>query len=375
MFRRTALSVLTVALVTLTIVPAAAARPLHYPAPVIEGLPDPGPPAVTAKAWILYDESTDAILGEAAADERRSVASITKIMTALLALERGDLTDVVTVSQRAADTGEREIGLIAGEQVTVGALLKAALIHSGNDAATAIAEYVGGSVEGFVDLMNQRAGELGMFNTSFANPHGLDAPNHYSSARDMLKLARVAMEHSEFRDIVRSRILVFPATPDGTKRIGTATNLLLDDYEGASGIKTGFTFQALLTFVATAERDSRRLYAVVLGSEGERAHLADARELFDYGFEDLGMYGILATGNEYTARFHPPGPSPLVAATSVEALLHLGASGLLTRPPESRVTAPEPVPPPVTEVTRQVEPSRGTLRGALGFWIDLIQGS
>lgn len=214
-----------------------------------------------------------------------------------------------------------------------------------------------------------------MFNTRFANPHGLDAPGHYSSARDMLRLARVAMEHEEFRDIVRSRIVVFPQAPDGTKRIGTATNLLLDDYEGASGIKTGFTFQALLTFVASAERNGRRLYAVVLGSEGERAHLADARSLFDYGFDDLGMYGILATGNDYTARFHPPGSGPLTAAASSESLVHLGASGLLTRPPASRATAPEPVPPPVEEVRRHVDPATGTLAGALGFWIDLVQGS
>lgn len=374
MARRTALSAMVVVLGLIPVMPASA-RPLHYPAPVIEGLPDPGPPVVTAKAWILYDESTDAILGEASADEQRSVASVTKIMTALLAIERGELGDVVTVSQRAADTGEREIGLFSGEQVTLGALLKAALIHSGNDAAMAIAEHIGGSVEGFIDLMNQRAQELGMFNTSFANPHGLDAPGHYSSARDMLKLARVAMDHEQFRDIVRSRIVVFPESPDGSKRIGTATNLLLADYEGASGIKTGFTFQALLTFAASAERDGRRLYAVVLGSEGDRAHLADARALFDYGFEDLGMYGILATGNEYTARFHSPGPGPLIAAASSEALLHLGASGLLTRPPASRATAPEPVPPPVEEVRRQVDPGTGTLAGAFGFWLDLIQGS
>lgn len=372
MARRTALSALVVALSLVPLAPVSA-RPLHYPAPVIEGLPDLGPPLVTAKAWILYDEATDAILGERAADERRSVASITKIMTALLAVERGGLEDVVTVSQRAADTGEREIGLFPGEQVTLGALLKASLIHSGNDAAMAIAEHIGGSVEGFVDLMNQRAQELGMFNTSFANPHGLDAPDHYSSARDMLRLARVAMEHGEFRDIVRSRIVVFPDAPDGTKRIGTATNLLLADYDGASGIKTGFTFQALLTFVASAERDGRRLYTVVLGSEGDRAHLTDARALFDYGFEDLGMYGILATGNDYTARFHPPGPGPLVAAGASEALLHLGASGLLTRPPESRATAPEPVAPPVEEVRRRVDPGTGTLQGALEFWIDLIR--
>lgn len=374
MGRRRHLTALLAVLVGMSLALAAEAKPLAYPAPVQEGLPNPGPPEVTAQAWILYDESSDAVLASVSPDERRAVASTTKIMTGLLAVERGDLEDVVTISQRAADTGEREIGLVPGEQVTLGALVKAALIHSGNDAATAIAEHIGGSVEGFVSLMNQRAEELGMRNTSFANPHGLDAPNHYSSARDMLNLAREAMQHQEFRDIVRSRIVVFPDAPDGTRRIGTATNLLLGEYEGASGIKTGFTFQALLTFVASAEREDRRLYAVVLGSEGSRAHLSDARLLFDYGFDDLGVYGVLVTGNPYVARFEQPEPGPMVVAAHLESMLHLGATGLLDDPPSARDTAPEPIPPPVAEVRRTPDDDHSTLRGAARFWLDLFNG-
>lgn len=368
------LTVWLAVLVGVSLAPSAGAKPLAYPAPVQEGLPDPGPPELTAKAWILYDDSTDAVLGSLMPDERRAVASTTKIMTGLLAVERGDFDTLVTISQRAADTGEREMGLVPGEKVTLGALVKAALIHSGNDAATAIAEHIGGSVEGFVELMNRRAEELGLRNTSFVNPHGLDAPNHYSSARDMLNLAREAMKHQEFRDIVRSRIVVFPEAPDGTKRIGTATNLLLGDYEGASGIKTGFTFEALLTFVASAERQDRRLYAVVLGSEASRGHLADARRLFDYGFDDLGVYGVLATGNPYVARFDQPEPGPMVAAAHLESLLHLGASGLLDDPPKARESAPEPIPPPVAEVRRTPDQDHYTLRGAARFWLDLFSG-
>jgi D-alanyl-D-alanine carboxypeptidase (penicillin-binding protein 5/6) len=361
-------------LVGMSLASSAVAKPLAYPAPVKEGLSHPAPPEVTAQAWILYDASTDAVLASVLPDERRSVASTTKIMTGLLALERGDFEELVTISQRAADTGEREIGLVTDEEVTLGALVKAALIHSGNDAATAIAEHIGGSVEGFVDLMNQRAAELGLRNTRFANPHGLDAPDHYSSARDMLNLAREAMQHQDFRDIVRSRIVVFPEAPDGTKRIGTATNLLLGDYEGASGIKTGFTLQALLTFVASAERQGRRLYAVVLGSEGTRAHLSDARRLFDYGFEDLGVYGVLGTGNRYVSRFDQPEPGPMVTAARIESLAHLGASGLLDDPPTARETAPEPIPPPVAEIRRTPDQNHSTLRGAARFWLDLFSG-
>ncbi len=334
----------------------------------------PGPPEVTAATWILYDETSEVVLAASLPDERRAVASTTKIMTALLAIERGSPDDTVVVSQRAADTGEREIGLVAGEEVPLDALLKAALIHSGNDAATAIAEHIGGSVEGFVAMMNQRAEQLGLLNTSFANPHGLDAPNHYSTARDMLELAREAMRHEEFRDIVRSRIVVFPEAPDGTQRVGTATNLLLGEYDGASGIKTGFTFNAMLTFVASAERQDRRLYAVVLGSDGTRAHLSDARLLFDYGFGDLGIYGTVVTGSPYVSRWDGPPPGPLTAAARVESMVHLAATGLMSRPPRSLESAPEPVPPPVQVAIRRPEPESGTIAGALRFWIERAFG-
>lgn len=286
------------ALVLLLVVPAQAA-PLNLPIREADGFPVGEPPSVTAASWILYDETTDTVLASFRPNEERAMASTTKIMTALLAFERGDMADNVSISRRAADTGEREIDLVAGEQLKLGALVRAAMIHSANDAATAIAEHIGGSVDEFVDLMNQRALQLGLTETSFANPHGLDAPNHHSSAKDMLDLARAAMEHQEFQDIVRSRILVFPDAPDGSTRRGTTTNLMLGEYEGAAGIKTGFTSQALLTFVATAVRDGRRLYAVVLGSDGRRAHFEDATKLFDYGFEQLGVIGTLSTGMRY----------------------------------------------------------------------------
>jgi D-alanyl-D-alanine carboxypeptidase len=296
------------------------------------------------------------------------MASITKIMTGLLAFERSNLDDIVTVSTRAADTGEREIDLVAGEQVTLKALVKAAMIHSANDAATAVAEHVGGSLEGFVEMMNERARELGLTETHFANPHGLDAPDHYSSARDMLDLALVAMSFPDFADIVRSRMVVFPNAPDGSQRIGTTTNLLLGDYEGAGGIKTGFTSRALLTYVATAEREGRRLYAVVLGSEGRRAHFSDARALFDYGFEELGIYGAIAGENPYVSVQIRVSPGPLVATTNIEGLVQLASQGLLTDPPESLVDPPEPSPPSVQVVSRHAESTSDTIWTALTFW-------
>ncbi len=364
-----------VAIMTLVLALPAAGAPLTFPTRVQDGFTSPGPPVVTAASWILFDESSQTVLASHLSTQERAMASTTKIMTGLLAMERSNLTDVVTISKRAADTGEREIDLVAGEQLTMSALLKAAMIHSANDAATAIAEHVGGSVEGFVDMMNERASELGLTETHFNNPHGLDAPDHYSSARDLLDLARVAMAFPEFSDNVRSRIFVFPDAPDGSKRIGGTTNLLLGDYEGAGGIKTGFTSRALLTFVATAERDGRRLYAVVLGSEGRRAHFDDVRALFDYGFSQLGIYGTVSTGKPYVSVKRRVEPGPLVATSNIETLIHLAGQGLMTDPPSSTAVVPEPVPPPVILVNRRPVPPPEPLEAVLAFWWDEIVGN
>ena len=172
------------------------------------------------------------VLGSSGASDQRPMASTTKIMTGLLVLENADLDDVVTISQEAADTGGQEIGLIAGEQMTVGSLFRALMVRSANDAAAALAEHISGSVDGFVQLMNDRADEMGLENTSFANPHGLDAPGHYSSAGDLLTMAREAMTHPEFADVVRSRVMVMTPAPDGTQRVGISTNLMLSSYDG-----------------------------------------------------------------------------------------------------------------------------------------------
>ncbi len=364
-----------VAILSLPLALPAAAAPLTFPVRIQEGFPTPDPPEITAATWILYDEAGETVLASHLPTQERSMASITKIMTGLLAFERSNLDDIVIISKRAADTGEREIDLVAGEQVTLNALVKAAMIHSANDAATAIAEHVGGSLEGFVEMMNERARELGLTETHFANPHGLDAPDHFSSARDMLNLALVAMSHQGFADIVRSRMVVFPDAPDGSQRIGTTTNLLLGDYEGAGGIKTGFTSRALLTYVATAERGGRRLFAVVLGSQGRRAHFADARALFDYGFNQLGIYGIVATREPYVSIQTRVDPGPLVATANIETLVQLASQGLLTDPPASFVAEPEPPPPSVEVVNRHAESTPDTLWAALTFWWSQVSGS
>ena len=272
--------------VMLIVSPATAGAVIHPP-----DLPPPipiaeyrRPPDVSAPSWIVFDVTDGVVLGSRNADVIRPMASTTKIMTALLALEQSTPGQVVSVSQNAADAGEAEIGLVAGEQLLMEDLITTMVVRSANDSAIAVAEAIGGDVATFVALMNRRAEELGLTRTFFVNPHGLDADGHASTARDLLRLGLAAMANPEFRRMASLREFDLGPAPDGTTRVADATNGLLDTYPGAIGVKTGFTFQAGLVLVAAAERDGRTVYAVVMGSEGSGAHFADASALLDYGF-------------------------------------------------------------------------------------------
>lgn len=369
-WRRAALAAL---LVLMPAMPAHAA-PFSFPTPEGDGFPDPGPTQVGAPSWILYDTLTDRVLSSRAEDERRWIASTTKIMTALLAIELGDFDDQVVVTQAAAETIGQSLGLVTGEMIGLGALVKAALIFSANDAAAAIADHLGGSQEGFATLMNQRAEELGMANTHFVNPHGIDTPGHYSTARDLLTLARFAMENPEFAAIVRSRGVVLPDAPDGTRRVAMATNWMLGHYEGATGIKTGSTPRSGLTFVGSAERAGRRLFVVILGAGGNRGQFAAAQALFDYGFERLGVYATVLNGVPYRSTMTDPGPSPLLTMAGAETLLHLASLGLALEEPSPLIALPEPEPPPVVRVDRRVQRSDEPFVDALTHWLALFVG-
>ena len=246
----------------------------------------PPPPEISAGAWILYDDTFGLVLAEREADIGRAVASTTKIMTALVVIEQSDQDATVEITSRADLAGGSEIGLVPGERPwTVADLLAALLLQSANDAAVALAEHVGGSVAGFADLMNVKAAELGLRNTNFVNPHGLDHPDHYSTPRDLLTGTLAAMDDPTFARLIQARSANLPANPDGEPRVAVNRNELLASYPGALGVKTGFTDNALQTLVAAAERDRRRLYAVVLGSTD---HFTDAARLLDYGFAEFG---------------------------------------------------------------------------------------
>ena len=345
-----AAALLAVAVSLSTLPGAALAAPLVVPAPPRPGgVAAPTPPEVSAGSWILYDADAGVVLGSKQADDERAMASTTKIMTAYLALKYGNLNDMVRISQRAADVGEAEIGLLPGESLPLRLLVTALVVRSANDAAMAVAEHIGGSVEGFVEMMNNEARELGLEHTHFVNPHGLDADGHYSSARDLLTMGVAVMGFPEFRDMALVELQTFPEAPDGTKRQIRATNKLLEEYPGALGVKTGFTGRALLVMVAAAQQDGRTLFSVVMGSEGAGGHFQDAAALMDWGFDHFGEVSVMA-GSE---RFDPPEPERLVEAE-----------------PE-----PEPDPEPiVVETLRRSEVEPPGLAAALG-WVGHIVGT
>jgi D-alanyl-D-alanine carboxypeptidase len=215
------------------------------------------------------------------------MASTTKIMTALVVLDRANLADTVTVSARGASVGEATADLAPGQTMTVQQLLEAMLVRSGNDAAFVLAEYVSGDVGSFVTLMNEKAAELGLSHTSFANPHGLDAEGHHTSAADLATLSVVAMADPRFASIVSMPSVSIAS--GGQRTTYESSNKLLGSYEGATGVKTGWTSDAGYCLVASARRGEIGFLGVVLGGKSEEDRFAQARELLDWGYEHYRM--------------------------------------------------------------------------------------
>jgi D-alanyl-D-alanine carboxypeptidase len=251
--------------------------------------------ALRAGSAILVDGTTGAVLFEHNADAPRPPASVTKILTALVILEHGQLSDIVTVSRRAAGVRGYDLGLRAGQRVSLEDLLAAILIRSANDAAVAAAEHVGGSVAGFAELMNAKARGVGMTQSHFANPHGLDEPGHVTTARDMAQLTRSALEQPHFARLVsvreatvnvwhvvrRNRNKKVLARP----RLILSHNRLLGRVDGADGVKTGYTGGAGRCLVASATRGGQRMIAVLLN---DPHRWTDAERLLEYGFQVAG---------------------------------------------------------------------------------------
>lgn len=233
-------------------------------------------------------------------DDERAMASTTKVMTAIVVVENVSLDERVTISAEAARVGEAASGIAVGKTYTVRKLLEAMLVRSGNDAAAALAEHVGGSVDGFARMMNVKGQELDLRSSHFKNPHGLDEEGHRSSAADLATMSRYAMGLPEFR-----RIVTLPRTTVAGRGGSVVTlensNKLLTSYAGANGVKTGWTDRAGYCVVGSAERDGVELVAVILGSQSESTRFSYARRLLDWGFEHYRMTELAREGDRLGA--------------------------------------------------------------------------
>ena len=246
---------------------------------------------IKSKSYVLIDQISGKILYENNKDERLPMASITKVMTLLLvmeSLENGILTlnQKVSCSSHASSMGGSQIWLEVGEEMTVHELLKATVIKSANDAAVCLAEAIGGSEEGFVSLMNEKAKELGMENTNFINASGLDAENHYSSAYDIAIMSRELLKH---KLITSYTTIWMDSLRDGKTEL-TNTNNLIRFYKGATGLKTGYTSKSGYCLSASATRDNMSLIGVVMGCESIDERFKAATSLLNYGFANFCVY-------------------------------------------------------------------------------------
>ena len=308
----------------------------------------PDPPKINAGAWALEDTETGLYLAGEDPDKRMPIASTTKIIVALIALERGvDLDEEVTISDQAerfVGSVYSNVGLISGERLSVRELLVASLVPSGTDADYALAEHLGGGggkagVENFVEEMNRKADSMGLKNTHFENPAGLDSPEHYSSARDMAEIARAAMEYPEFRDIVDTEQATISTQSREIEVFNT--NDLLYTYGPAIGVKTGTSPEAGPTLVAAAKEGDESYVAVVLDANGDQYRFTAAQKALDFAFADYEREALVREGQVYEKVGLPFRREESVGLAAAEDVPALAGPGLVV---ERRTTTEEPPP-------------------------------
>ncbi len=295
-------------------------------------------PKVSGRAYFVQNGATGEVLLERHARQQIPIASITKLMTVLVTLDHVRLDEVVTVDRHAAAVGEESIDLRPGDRLTVKELIEGALIQSANDAAVALADYVGGSESAFVAMMNAKAKALGLVDTHFANPDGLDQYLHYSSARDVTRLARVAMRRPIVRDIVRK----IDDDISGPRHLHT-WNDLLSTFPGLLGVKTGHTNGAGWSEVAAAQGRGVTVYATLLGEPSRARRNADLTALLAWGLSRYRVVPVIRPGVVYASTIAPYGRRSL-ALVAQRSLLRVVR---IDRPLWQRVVTPAVVSLPV----------------------------
>ena len=254
--------------------------------------------AVSAGSAVVMDAASGRILFAQNADKKRGMASTTKIMTAITALENADINKLVTISPTASGVEGSSMYLAKGEKLTLEALLYGLMLVSGNDAATAIAETVSGSVEEFAKLMNKKAAEIGAVNSNFTNPHGLSDPDHYTTAEDLAKITAYALSNSKFREIVSQKNKKLPQNEGGYPRTLVNHNKFLNMYDGCIGVKTGFTKATGRCLVTAVERNGMTFICVTLNAPDD---WNDHSALYNTAFSEFSPYPIKQSGEKIIA--------------------------------------------------------------------------
>ena len=239
---------------------------------------------------LIYDRASGKILYEKNGNKQTPMASTTKIMTAIVVLENANLKDVVTIDSKAAGIGGSRLGLKKNDKITVNDLLYGLMLCSGNDAAVALANYVGGSVEGFAEMMNEKAKEMGLINSHFIVPHGLDNEGHYTTAYELAKMADYALKIDKFKQIVGTRNTTIYI--NGYAKAINNTNQLLGSVLGVYGVKTGFTNGAGRCLVTACRRDDLDIVTVIIGADTTKQRTADTIKLINYAYNNFEVINI-----------------------------------------------------------------------------------
>lgn len=247
-------------------------------------------PSTNSRRFVVFDRISNTVIFGKDENVKAAMASTTKIMTATIVLENADLNDEVIVSAKAGGTGGSRLGLKKGDKSTVSDLLYGLMLRSGNDAAVALAEYVGGSVEEFANMMNEKAKELGLTNTHFITPHGLDNSEHYTTAYELAKLTDYALENEKFKNIVGTKITTICI--NGQPRQIANTNELLGVLNGVVGVKTGFTNNAGRCLVTETKRNDMDIITVVLGADTKKFRTKDSIKLIEYTYSNYVMIDL-----------------------------------------------------------------------------------
>lgn len=245
---------------------------------------------LNSRIGLIFDRNSKRILYEKNGLKQVPMASTTKIMTAIVVLENSELNDVVTISKKAAGTGGSRLGLRTNDKITVHDLLYGLMLKSGNDAAVALAEHVGGGIEEFADMMNKKAKELGLINSHFITPHGLDKEKHYTTAYELACMADYALKIPKFKEIVSSKN--YNITINARSNLIGNTNELLGNLNGVYGVKTGFTNEAGRCLVTACKREDLDIITVVLGADTKKYRTSDSIKLIEYAYKNYEVIDI-----------------------------------------------------------------------------------